>query len=143
MSWLDALKKEIGDFKLGTGIKEKAEKKTTLPRDNVIKLINDNIKLLGDSSYLVKTAKGAAKKPERCFESNDGKATVWISYSRQKLKLDGDNTVISGIDDNKVLAALNHLKQAVESGVFDAQLDSIKSLRSEAQKKSKASSAKK
>jgi hypothetical protein len=68
---------------------------------------------------------------------------VWISYSRQKLKLDGDNTVISGIDDNKVLAALNHLKQAVESGVFDAQLDSIKSLRSEAQKKSKASSAKK
>jgi hypothetical protein len=143
MSWLDALKKEVGDFNLSDGKKIKQIKQPTQPRDNVIKLINDNISYLNDNSYVVKTAKGAAKKPERCFESNDGKSTVWLSYSRQKLKLDGDDTVIEGLDSNKVLTTLNHLKQAVESGIFDNQLQDIKIKRSAAQKASKANTAKK
>lgn len=143
MSWLDALKKEVGDFKLSDGKKLKAIKQPTLPRDNVIKLINDNISYLNDNSYVVKTAKGKAKKPDSCFESNDGKATVWLSYSRQKLKLDGDNTLIEDLDANKVLTTLNLLKQAVESGIFDNQLQDIKQKRSEAQKASKVRTAKK
>jgi len=143
MSWLDALKKEVGDFKLTDGKKIKQIKLPTQPRDNVIKLINDNISYLNDNSYVVKTAKGVAKKPDSCFESNDGKATVWLSYSRQKLKLDGDNTLIEDLDANKVLTTLNLLKQAVESGVFDSQLQDIKQKRSAAQKASKVRTAKK
>ena len=78
-----------------------------------------------------------------CFEIAEGKAKVWLSYSRQKLKLDGDNIVIEGLADNKVIAALNHLRQAVESGVFDNQLEDIKLRRSAAQKASKVRAPKK
>ena len=143
MSWLDALKKEVGDFNLSDGKKIKLIKQPTQPRDNVIKLINDNISYLNDNNYVVNSAKGKSKKPDSCFEIAEGKARVWLSYSRQKLKLDGDDTVIEGLDSNKVLTTLNHLKQAVESGIFDNQLQDIKIKRSAAQKASKANTAKK
>jgi hypothetical protein len=143
MSWLDALKKEVGDFNLSDGKKIKAIKQPTSPRDNVIKLINDNISYLNDNNYVVKSAKGRSKKPDSCFEIAEGKARVWLSYSRQKLKLEGDNSVIEGLADNKVITTLNHLRQAVESGVFDNQLEDIKSRRSAAQKASKVRAPKK
>lgn len=143
MSWLDALKKEVGDFKLSTGEKIKLPKAVVHPRDKVIKLINDNISYINDNSYTIKTAKGETKKPESCFEKADGKASVWLSYSRQKLMLDGENSMITGLDENKVLAALDHLKNVVASGIFDDQLQDIKQKRSAAQKASKEKTAKK
>ena len=74
----------------------------------------------------------------------NGKASVWLSYSRQKLKLDDTNTMITGLPDNKVIATLELLRRAVESNMFDAQLEGIKHKRSDAQRASKVSrSAKK
>ena len=143
MSWLDALKKEVGDFELSTGEKAKLPKAEVHPRDKVIKLINDNIQYINDNSYTIKTAKGETKTPERCYEKAEGKASIWLSYSRQKLMLDGENIMITGLDENKVLAALNHLKSAVESGIFDNQLQDIKQKRSAAQKASKEKTTKK
>ena len=143
MSWLDALKKEVGDFELSTGEKIKLPKADAHPRDKVIKLINDNISYINDNSYTIRTAKGETKTPERCYENSGGKASIWLSYSRQKLMLDGEHSMITGLDENKVLAALTHLKNAVASGVFDDQLQDIKQKRSAAQKASKAKTAKK
>jgi hypothetical protein len=141
MSWLEELQNEIGSFKLASGLKVKVDKNATHPRDNVIKLIDDSIKYFEDNSYTIKGAKDKVKKPDHCYEISKGKATVWLSYSRQKLKLDDKNSVITDIDENKVISTLQILRKAVESGFFDAQLDTIKSLRSEAQKKSKAKTA--
>ena len=143
MSLFDDFKKEFGDFNVGNPVKLKTEKIPTHPRDNVIKLIDDNIKLLGDHSYVVKGTKGVAKKPEVCFEIIDQKASIWLTYSRQKLDLFDKGTVISNLNSNHLVGFLTKLRGSVANGDFDAQLEKIKSLRSEAQKKSKANTAKK
>ena len=144
MNLLAALKQEIGDYELTDGKKIKAAKIAVHPRENVLKLINDNISLFKDKNYKVTSAKGKQKTPDSCYKIADGKASVWLSYSKQKLKFDEEHTVIAGIADNKVLTTLDCLRRAVESGAFDAQLEGIKQKRSEAQKASKVSrSAKK
>jgi hypothetical protein len=143
MSWLDALKKEIGDYKLTDGKKIRAAKVAVHPRENVLKLINDNISFFNDKNYKVKTAKGREKTPDSCYKIADGKASVWLSYSKQKLKFDEEHTVIAGIAENKVTATLDCLRRAVESGAFDAQLESIKHKRSDAQRASKVRAPKK
>lgn len=134
------LEAAIGKFSLSL---DQKKSKTTNPRDNVLKLITDNIKFHNDNNYTIKTAKGALKAPELCFEVTGDKARVWLCYSRQKLKLVGDTNVISDIDASKVVATLECLHDIVANGDFDDQLTDIKTERSAAQKGGKKRTPKK
>lgn len=134
------LEAAIGSFSL---VVDQKKIKLASPRDNVIKLITDNIKYHNDNSYKIKTAKGEYKTPELCYEISGDKARVWLCYSRQKLKLVGDANAIVGIDASKVVTTLECLRDVVANGDLDDQLANIKTERSTAQKGGKERTAKK
>ena len=136
MSILGGLKnkfKGIETFQYGA----KAPKQAKHPRDSVIALIDNSLKLLDDSSYKIKKGK-KSKVPDVCYKIENGKASVKLTYSRENLKLDGDDTGIR-CEEAQLKELLTELHKAVKAGELDTQLEDIKKKRSESQKAKKAS----
>lgn len=135
MGILDELDKTVSGiefFQYGA----KAPKQTKHPRDSVIALIDNSLKLLEDSSYKIKKGK-KSKVPDVCYKIENGKANVKLTYSRENLKLKGEQTGIR-CDEGQLKDLLGKLHKAVKAGELDAQLDEIKTKRSESQKAKKA-----
>lgn len=135
MSILAGLKnkfKDIETFQYGA----KAPKQAKHPRDSVIALIDNSLKLLDDSGYKIKKGK-KSKVPDVCYKIENGKALVKLTYSRENLKLIADDTGIR-CEEGHLKDLLNELHKAVKGGELDAQLEEIKKKRSESQKAKKA-----
>ena len=139
MGLLDDVKKKyksIETFKAGV----KATKTPKHPRDNVALLIKNSIEYLADPSYKVKKGKQKPKAPELCYEIKDGKCVVKLKYSRQLLKVDGENDAFR-CDESELADVLELIHKGVKDGKIDDQLDAIKKSRSESQKARKAKKA--
>lgn len=131
MSILGGLKnkfKGIETFQYGA----KAPKTPKHPRDSVIALIDNSLNFHADSSFRI--TKGKKKKvPDLCYKIEDGKALVKLTYSRENLKLIGDDTGIR-CEESQLKELLLDLHKAVKDGELDVQLEEIKKKRSESQK---------
>ena len=124
--------KNIETFQYGA----KAPKQPKHPRDAVAMLIDNSLSFLADSSFRI--TKGKKKKvPDVCYKIEDGKALVKLTYSRENLKLIGNDTGIR-CEEAQLKDLLGELQKAVKGGELDAQLEEIKKKRSESQKAKKA-----
>lgn len=142
MGFLDELRKQLPEVNLKTGNVGSKSAVKKHPRDNVILLINNSLSFLNDNKFTV-VVKGKTRAPELCYSIKDnGWADISLSYSRDKLKLDGENTIME-VPSNKIKDALVILKKGVEDKEFDAQLEEIKQKRSESQKNARDKKGKK
>jgi len=124
MNWLDKLKEAVPHVVLTKAVGGKTK---LLPREVLAKNIDDNIKLLKDSSYTI-TVRGKEVKPEPCYLLRDGKAKITLKYCRQPIKLEGnDDTII--VEEANLADVLKYLKATVEDKEFDGQLGAIKAQR--------------
>ena len=142
MGFLDDLRKQFPEANLKAGNKGSMSAVKKHPRDNVIQLINNSLSYLNDNKFTV-VVKGKTKAPELCYVTKDnGWSDISLSYSRDKLKIDNDKTIIE-IPTNKLKDVLVLLKKGVEEKEFDAQLEEIKQKRSDSQKAAKDKKGKK
>ncbi len=107
------------------------------PRDVLLALVDNSIKLLSDANHTV-VVRGAARKPFVCYSLKQGAAIVALSYSRAKLVMGADAAGVEAkdiaVDANSLPEVLAMLRDEVVAGVYDAQLATIKSKRVAAQK---------
>lgn len=110
------------------------------PRDVLLKLIDNSLKLFDNPEFKVKNAKGKDATPDVCFRIDGDEACVWLSYAKERLLLEGGRKILK-VPKHLVVNYLNALKSAAEKGVFDAQLEEIRAKRLEARTKGDAESA--
>lgn len=135
MGLLDELKKNIKSFR-SFSAEPKTPKRSAHPRDNVAKLIENSIELLNNPNYKVTGRKGATVTPEVCYEIKDGTAKVQLSYSRQLLKLNGEDKFY-GCDASELQTLLQIVLKGVKAGEFDDQLLAIQDKRKKSQQNAK------
>ncbi len=106
------------------------------PRDNVIALIENNLTLLANPNHVFYNKR--TKKPskvEKCLTINaDGKAHVWVTYSKVKLIIDqksGDD-IITAVPISALPQVLEEIKKQVANGLLDPQIEPIQKKRSDA-----------
>lgn len=131
MSILSGLKskyKSIQTFKAGV----KTPKTKKHPRDSVATLIENSISYLADPTFKVKKGNKKPKAPELCYTLKDGQYEIKLRYSRENLKIIGDDTAIR-CDEADLPSLLGDLHSAVKAGELDAELEEIKKKRSASQ----------
>lgn len=131
MSLLDILKKKgLTKHTFKSSIAKAPKRKS--PRETLIEQLRSNLKEIADPTFRIKNRKGEMIKPDPCYKIDGSLATVWASYSKKRIKLDGEEVMIE-VPAKDVKDYIEAIIEAAESGAFDDQLAEIQGARSKSQ----------
>jgi len=131
MSLLDILKKKgLTKHTFKSSIAKTPKRKS--PRETLVEQLRNNLKEIADPAFRIKNRKGEMIKPDPCYKIDGALATVWASYSKKRIKLDGEEILIE-IPTDELKDYIEAIIEAAEKGLYDDQLAEIQGARSKSQ----------
>lgn len=114
----------FGDFAITKAVKPKPKAAGKSPREKFVMTVMDQIGLAQDVQNSGATMKVEGKRGKNKWFKLDGTDwRIFPTYGGEELDLGGGNSITVGKDFNRVIPALEKLKEVALGGHLDAELD--------------------